>query len=295
MKTRGALALAALALAAACVPATDPREARGAAGVRLAPSPETTGAPFTTDDGWTVTIDALYLRLWVSAQSADENEPGLGEEWTVDARSPVEPFTRAVLAGPARLSFGIQPGFVGTISSDDTTHALGVPPDVAARLSRPEEAVSLVEDLSSPQTSPTVLVLATAEKGGRRVRLDAAFSTSGQSPELSITVVRDALTLLPLPVRGETLFDFAQDGRRLFGPLAEADTSQDGVVTTTELSAKRWTCETETPSGEVPDPRCLRTLVDMLRLAAPALVGGTAGVLAVAPDAPGAQAPDANP
>lgn len=268
-----------------CVPATDPRDPKGAAGVTTAPSPATRGEPFVTDDGWTVRIGALYLRALVTAESlkttADTNAEGYASltEYMFDARTPEEMWTPAIFEGPARVGLQLTPGYVlpeQTASfPDDGTEVAGVPDDVRRRFYRAEEALSPFGDASS--VAPALVFVATGEKDGARVVVDIAVSSSSDTGRpTAVDVVRDELRTVPFALSAEELFAFTGDGQKRFQPIADADRDHDGRVTAAELSAVTACSLVDggAPKPSAPgDARCLRTVVDLLRLRAPAVIG----------------------
>ncbi len=67
MKLGAFFAIAAFVAIAACVPSAEEPKPRGAIGFSLVPSQATRGVPFTTRDGYTLTIERLVVRLDVNA------------------------------------------------------------------------------------------------------------------------------------------------------------------------------------------------------------------------------------
>lgn len=249
-----------------CVPATSPREPRGAAGVVTRPTAATRGAAFVTSDGWTVRIEALYLRAVVSASSTLTEEFGSSEEYVWNAAEEHTLYARAVREGAAEVQVHLQPGFTGRRAEDEATN-LGVSAEVGARFSAPDEAPAIGDGSGTP----AVVVRAVGEKDGRRVRIDVGYSTTSiESPVFRVEVVRDDVRATPMDVRGEELFAFSDDGLSRFEPLADADTSGDGLADASELRAARAPCPAEL---DAEDLTCRRSLLDLLRLRSSSVLG----------------------
>ncbi len=289
--------LLAIALLAACVPPTGETDPKGAAGIRTEPTPATRGEPFVTDDGWTVTIDALYLRgfLFALSQVPGTGSENIAQEYVWNARERHELFVPAVREGRALVKLDLTPGYPGSIVDNDFVLTAGVPEAVARRFSQSEEGSS---PFGASAAAPAVVLVATGVKDGVRVVVDVAFSSSSDTTRsLPVDVVRNDLRLAPFPVAGEELFAYAGDGMRLFQPLADADVApRDGRVTTAEVSTVKAECVgrgTFPAPDASPETRCSFSLVDLLRMRAPVIVGAPA--LVVGGRLGSGQAPDANP
>lgn len=277
-------------LACTCVPPTDDRDPRGAAGVKTEPSEPTKGVPFVTDDGWTVTIDALYFRTQVLATGPaiddEESDSGGFEQYVWNARSTQELYAPGVAEGRATVRLQLSAGYVPRTVEAAAPNELfrGVPDAVRERFIRSEDADSGFflgsEALSS---SPAVVMVATGEKGGRRVVVDVAFATSSISArerDLPVDVVRDDVRYTPLRVEGEQLFRFGADGVSRFQPFADTEADQTprtGRVTGRELAQVVLPCRNA--DGGAPQPGgigeglCVRSVLDLLRFRAPAMIG----------------------
>ncbi len=317
---RRALALVLALLACTCVPPTDDRDPRGAAGVRTAPSEATRGTPFVTDDGWTVTIDALYLRTQVlafgevGADDDDDAATGGFEQYLWDAREPQELWAPGVAEGQATVRLELSPGYVPAEVQSAAPNELlrGIPDAILRRFTTPEDADSGPLEAGFDTSSPAVVLVATGEKSGRKVVLDVGFATSSagggvDADDPRVDVVRDDVRFTSLRIEGEHLFALGGDGIRRFQPFADAEAAQkvrSGRVTGRDLVAVRLPCLL--PDGGVPRPdepveeRCARSVLDLLRIRAPAVIGratfeGTSDPRFGTDDEDFPQVPEANP
>jgi hypothetical protein len=236
-----------LVASASCVPASEPADPAGAIGFVTEPTAATQGAPFLTDDGWTVRIEVLAVQLHVSAStSGGEGFTGgySGDyaEYRFGASERTEIFGRGLDVGPASATVSLGGGYVGDdFGGDDRVETLGLAPEIVARFRRPTEVTRAALSYPTYSAGPSVVFVARAERAGRVVRVDftidaSSYTTSGQ-PTITGDVRADAVTLAPLVVAGEALFTDDSSGRLAFDDFAAADGDGDGIVTGADVSA----------------------------------------------------------
>jgi len=233
-------AVAIILAAASCVPSTADPHPRGGFSIRFVPSAATAGQPFTTADGWTLTIQKTAFYVHALAQSGDfKPTPPTIITSAIDSRllsatNDCELALRGLDVGDAVVKAGLE-----TDGSDPgpSTHC-GVDPEMAARF---EKAADSQTGLVFGQTIggfPYVAVVVAAEKEGRRIHLELFIAALVPDPlfhgELVITPVKanEGVTLR-FPAQFESIF--LNDGRDPvpppFGDIADADADRDGVVT----------------------------------------------------------------
>lgn len=281
----------------ACVPASTPLAPAGAAGFTTEPSPASLGQPFTTDDGWTVRFEQLVLQGWVSSipkEPRDFSSDASTFRW--NARDRVEIFARAMSVGAWDLGI-----IVGRPLSEDPEDiiTLGVAPEIVRRFERPADDGAafgfplppMRAERGSPfidrALPPSLVVVVTAEKAGRSIRLDIALSTDftfdDSTRNTTIDVKADSLTTRPIQVNAERLFKVQrkENGaapRLELDPFAAADADKDGILTVAELREVEVPCpECLQPAGTpldetTPDDERKSSLLEVLRARARSLL-----------------------
>jgi hypothetical protein len=236
-----------LVFAAACVPATDEREPRGAAGFLTDPSPASRQEPFTTSDGWTVRIETLAMNatVYAYAQSAGGGySGGGGEGYLFDGAAATQIFVPALPVGRYNVNAQFSYGYVYDGRVSQRYENFGVDEDVERRMTT---RADVPPDAYNSDYAPSIVIIASAERLGRVVRLDAGLATStfyssgsgiGTGP--SVEVRANTVALLRLGVHAEALFD--REGALVFDDIAAADRNGDGRVTEAELAATPAEC-----------------------------------------------------
>jgi hypothetical protein len=264
--------VAIIVAAVSCVPAAADPHPRGGFSVRFEPSAATAGQPFTTADGWTLTIKKTAIHVHALAQSGDfKATPPMIVTSALDDRllSPTndcELALRSLDVGDAVVKAGLE-----IDGSDPPPGApCGVDPEMAARF---EGAADSQIGLAFGQAIggfPNVGVVLDAEKNGRRIHLElfiaALVPDSMLHGKLVITSVKanDGVTIR-FPAQFESIF--VADGRDPppipFDDIADADADGDGNVTGAELDARsllfqlseRFSYVTVDPKAPyIPDP-----------------------------------------
>lgn len=253
-----------LAVLASCVPASEPRPPAGAAGFAVEPSPGARGTPFTTDDGWTLTVDALVVRAYVDVTPATPRFYGGSDDFLFDATTRQELWVPAVPVGPASVTAYLRGRYIyeGSERYADDVLVFGVGDDVAARFSRPADGGGSTD-------GPSVLLSVRGARGGRSVRLalalaaDAGTSLGSAAP---VEVRESAVALTDLEVAPEAVFG----GGLAFGALADADGDGDGEISADELRARPIETPVEgAPADSLLDALARRCGTALLRRRAP--------------------------
>ncbi len=272
------------ALALGCVPSADEELPRGGISVSFAPSPPTRGEPFVTTDGWTISIERVYLRASLQWARSESGRGG-GEARLVDPNDPsCDLRVRGVPVGPVAIQSRMDLVVVPQVMNPDVESPCGVDVatqerfDAVADNVRPEEV-----DVSLPSYGPNIVLAGRAEKDGRTKRFELALvPASLPEPEPSedagvsdvpgerpadearfqiVTVDADVATRATFGLRAEGLFRAADgDGELVFEDLASADSDDDGVVTAGEVAGVT-VCPSE-PTASVAS-RCV-SLLDVL-------------------------------
>lgn len=276
-------ALAFAALVAACVPATEDTDPRGGVVARLVPSAETSGKTFQSHDGWNVTIDKFAVRAMLMAERpvGDTDDfsgfiGGSGRIWIVAASERCELQAVAISVGPAVAYVSLAPRFSGFEKFKDELVCDAVDRQLLPYFERKADSAFPKYDsdsFDSFQNSPSLVLLAHAEKGGRTIRLELAIdshsfrrdSAKGQTPT---TIVANQGALVRIAVDASALFrenqrDDSSDVS--FDHVADADANGDGLVTGAELSAAKEPCsygEVEGEEDEYFDCDSILTLID---------------------------------
>ena len=271
MSSRWALSLW-LALGA-CVPAAEETDPAGGADVTMVPSAATTGVPFQTPDGWTVTITHVALRAMAGDSVTDPTQGndyaggGYGP-WGVVAVTP-ECHLRVTGAGAgdvasiAILTASVFPNYIDT----------PLPPCGldAATLKRFEELADQASTDTTSPVLPNLIIAADAVKGDRHITISAAMNLAAASPQNTAFVVIEANAgaAVRFPVNAETLFIPAEDYGVSMDEIAAADANADGIVTGVELDEATEDCVASTDGGDDDDsgsaiPTYCPTLLDKL-------------------------------
>ena len=269
MSQRHLLSILCAWTAFACVPSTDDLNPAGAAGFALVPSAATRGEPFSTEDGYVVTIDAVVILLDLFAYPRRDypySAEGLqgGNDTVLISGKRTEPlYLPGVSTGETTLNVSFSQLFLGADSilepvTDDA---------VREYLPRFEQPADLILEFGEPRPSPppfgpSMLISLHAVGNGRTYRssftLDVDSVTTNVGPSMLVTA--NSLQTAPLDVRAELLFmDVDTCGNRcsagygedhagppysdealaslppVFGPFALADADGDGIITGAEL------------------------------------------------------------
>lgn len=245
---RAALVSLALVALGACVPASEPLPAAGAAGFETAPSPETQGAPFTTADGWTIRIEKFFAQVSVSASPLSRGY-GNSESYVFDARKPAQLFARALPVGTAQVNIQMYGRYLDNDDDDDDFGRV-------ARINVDEETDRRFERLpdegqdSQYTPGPSVILALRAEKDGRVLAIDMAINVNASSVPFAygygtpIEVREDQLATVPKPIRVESAFP-------TFDALADSDRDGDGRITAAEMRATQALTALEQRLGSV--------------------------------------------
>lgn len=271
------------ALLAACVPATEEVAPRGGVIAQLVPTAETTGRPFRSDDGWTVTIDKFAVRAGLVAERpAAGNDFGGYIGGFGDPRIFVP--TEACELRAVALSVGPAVAYVELLSRYSSSEQLdqesvcGVGPELLPYFERKADSVyASDEDPYAPQlrdaegnrlplpefyNSPNLVVLAHAEKDGKRTRIEVAidantFRTSSTARQVPTTVVANQGAIVRIAVDAAALFRSTageKDSVSLsFDGITAADANGDGLVTGAELRAVKAQCSYDHDTGGAED------------------------------------------
>ena len=221
---------------AACVPPTDEPAPRGAAGVDTVPSAETAGTPFTTADGWTVTLEKLVLQVSVSA-TPESREYGSSDPYVFDARKPARMFTPALPLGTAHVTVTPYGRYIGYRDNNylERIERINVDDETNERFNRlPDEGQD-----SQYTPGPSVVIAARAERGASVITLDLALNVTAIS-----RIARDEEYGVPVDVRKNELgsFELLIDAKQIFAGfdyIARSDADRDGIVTASELEATK--------------------------------------------------------
>lgn len=246
-KTRVVSALALASVVFACVPASEKHPPAGAGGFVIEPSPGARGEPFTTRDGWTITIDKLMVRARVSVYPTVSNNGTFTQERNeahlFDGTKQAQVFTPGVDVGDARISASLDSRSIyyglGTDYKEDLD-VVNVGPEDVARFDQAAD-----QGLQSGSgfvygSGPSVLLELRATKAERTFSLRAAISTGYGSFDdrgdgVTITIREDDVSYAQLDVRPEAVFDGSLFGFVPFETLLGADANGDGLVTGEEL------------------------------------------------------------
>ncbi|MBX3225804.1 MAG: hypothetical protein KIT84_30495 [Labilithrix sp.] len=248
MKLGRALALLVLG---ACVPATEELNPRGGVVARLSPSAETAGTSFTSVDGWTVTIERFAVRASVSAQvlRVESDRPygygGGGYPRILAPNDACELKLTAMSPGPAAAYIELRSRYAEyePLAGESLC---GIDDDLRERFDRRADGSSRYE-ASFPgefeyRSTPSLVLLARAEKAGRALRLELGLDAELYGPTkaglVPVTIVANEGA--PIRVRVDAAALFVPPERRgqqiRFDDVAAADADGDGVVTGGELA-----------------------------------------------------------
>lgn len=242
---RGLVLLA--SLGAACVPASDTAdEPLGAAGARFAPTATAQGTPFTTSDGWTVTIEHLVLVARVSAQCSAGGGTGY-VAW--NARDETERWAGALPAAPCVVYAQLEGVFTGSGNSLFGRDRPFVEAELPSSLVGDVFATPDNEDTIIASTSgvnfvqgPAIAFRVRATRAGETkvlaLRLASSFLSSPEVTRVKqVYVQRDDVVFARYLVRPERMFAGLEDEQLRFDPLAEADRrgNGDGDIRADEL------------------------------------------------------------
>jgi hypothetical protein len=233
--------------AIACVPATADPDPHGAVEVRVHPSPASRGEPFSTSDGWTVTVERLAVEAdFVATPTA---ATAVHSAFTFSAAEDQSMIVVAVPAGPAVVVPLLSGRFIGgmepmVLSDEPASH--GVDAALSDRLERLADSAEAVEEPSvdaardagffdfGPQ-GPAFILAARGTKGDKTVRFDLSVADLASPSGAPLRIAADALTPVDFTAHAEALFTSEDDGAVIFGDIAAADTDGDGVVSPAEL------------------------------------------------------------
>ncbi len=259
-----ALAIAVVVGAAACVPAAAEKEPRGAVALRTEPSAPSRGEPFTTSDGWTVTVDAFALHVSIAAKIESSSEYGVvggGNVLFQGGRSE----DLVVLGIPAGSAFAVVTFSSSSVYDDGIAiqpdDIRAVPPEMVQRFLLPPSGPA--PTIPGFISGPSVIVVAHARKGERTLLLDVALRSAIPQHGARAVIAANALTPVSTPIAVEALFTTAS-GTVAFDDFASADKDLDGVLSAEEL-------------GENSNRGCLdcneRSLLEMLEARTDNIIG----------------------
>ena len=232
----------ALVFAAACVPTTEDKAPRGAAGVVVEPGAAARGEPFVTGGGWTVRFERLGLLAMMTATTAKDGQSAF-LLW--DGSTRAETYRRAFSAGPARVSIQLE-AFVASTRAERQIDAFVArsPIDTALEQrfrSLPDNGGTRGESAGDFRSGPGIVFRVRGERNGEVLTIDLALAPSIQfisrGHATEITVVANDVRYAQVVIAAERLFD----GEVTFERLAEADRlgDHDGHVGAKELDAIR--------------------------------------------------------
>lgn len=273
---RGATFGAVLALVAACVPTEPEKFPRGGVAVRFAPSEATAGAPFTSSDGWTVTLEktALHARASVLQQAIGREDYGYGGTGSLphifDPRYACELRLSGLAPGPAMVAVELVAMDPRWQYNSAEESVCAVDPVTLKRFKTFADDARLTSppDMLEPDHyvvtyGPNVYVKGSAVKDGRVVSFDLALSASSVSTRSTVGELDENGVWHPLdPDDGSSVNIVANQGtparfevhfESLFAggiePLAAADADGDGEVTAEELYAVALACDSTNASS----------------------------------------------
>ncbi len=276
-KTRVVAALALASVVFACVPASEKHPPAGAGGFVIEPSPGARGEPFTTREGWTITIDKLMVRARVSVNPTVSNNGTYTQERNeahlFDGSKQAQIFTPGVDVGDARISASLDSRsiYFGPDSNyKEDLDIVNVGPEDVARFEQAADQGLQGASGYVYGSGPSVLLELHATKAERTMSLRTAISTGYGSFDdrggvVIITILEDDVSYAQLDVRPEAVFDASLPFEMLLG----ADANGDGVVTGEEL---RLAAPPTTSANRVGSETLLDTLATQLgsRLLVPA-------------------------
>lgn len=245
--TRMVSALALASVVFACVPASEKHPPAGAGGFVIEPSPGARGEPFTTRDGWTITIDKLVVRARVSVNPTVSNNGTYTQERNeahlFDGSKQAQIFTPGVDVGDARISAALDSRSIFFGPGSDYKEDLDIVNVGSEDVARFEQAADQGLQGGSGYfygSGPSVLLELHATKAPRTLSLRAAISTGYGSFDdrgagVVIPIREDDVSYAQLDVRPEAVFDGSLFGFVPFEALLGADANGDGVVTGEEL------------------------------------------------------------
>lgn len=237
-----------IAVLAACVPASDGEDdPRGAAGARFVPSATAQGTPFTTADGWTVTIEHLVLVARVSAQCSAGGGTGY-VAW--DASRETDRWTGALPAAPCVVYAQLEGVFTTTGTSlfgrDRPFVEADLPSDLVGDVfGDPDNqntviaSTSGVDFIQGPAISFRLRATRADETKVLTLKLASSFLSSPEVTRVKqLYVKRDDVVYARYLVQPERMFVGLDDDLVRFDPLAEADRrgNGDGVIRADELA-----------------------------------------------------------
>ena len=260
-----------------CVPASEEAPAAGAAGVHTTPTAAARGDVFVTDDGWSVCVDDLVFRAYLSAIPVDSPDlyGGGSDPYLWNARDEVDLYASALSLGTWTTRLSLQPAYL-SFNSNERVVDLGVDPRYAQRFREPPPVYTNPYGRGFV-AGPLGLIVAHGERDGRKVSIDVAVSTDsysgyGPGPFPTVLVTKNALATAPLVIDARLLFVDEAGGGAHFQPIADADTDHDGIATPDELDALRVACALCVSSDGNRDGT--GALLDVLALRLVAVIGG---------------------
>jgi hypothetical protein len=248
--------------AAACVPSTDEKEPKGAAGFELRPSKGTAGETFLSRDGYAITVERLVVVVMATSPDATEYESTVGRVFPATARTPI--FARAIPEGPATVSLAVGGAYLGYGDERRIREQVegweSITAEEQARFTRVAESdqTVVVPGAISSSQGPAALLVLRATRGASTFRMNLTLSGTarfaGSHRPYAMRVERNALTTRPAEVRAEALFSTSA-GNVLFQSFAAADVTRDGVLQPAELAQSKVSAEESTDpafQGSVP-------------------------------------------
>jgi hypothetical protein len=217
-----------------CVPASEELPPAGAAGFDTVPSERTKGQPFTTEDGWTIRVEKLFVQVSVAA-SPERRQYGSSEPWVFDAQKPARIFARALPVGPASMNIALYGRYISDGDYFDRVERINVDDETNARFERlPDEGQD-----SGYTPGPSVLLAVRAERAGRIATLDLALNVTSTGPRsfdeafgVGVDVREDDISSVALPIDAALFFP-------VFDDVAASDANGDGTITASELDASK--------------------------------------------------------
>ena len=248
MAARQGSIVSVLLLAIACVPSTVETNPAGGIEVRVHPSAASRGEPFTTSDGWTVTVERLAVQGDFVATSLKGD--GVHGAFTFSTATEQSLVIVAVPVGVAVVTPALSGRLIGgeapmVLSDAPASH--GIDADLNARFERLADSSTGSGDASPTSTvlfdggpikleqGPAFVLAAHGSKGDRTVRFDLSVADFESPSGATLKVAADALTPVDFTAHAEALFGREDDGAVIFDDIVAADTDGDGVVSPAEL------------------------------------------------------------
>jgi len=257
MSLRVSSMLVLVALAAACVPASEPRPPAGAAGYVLSPTSATQGEPFIRD--WSIVCEKLVLRMSINASRPYDYNGRSGrsyasEQYLFDARVPQELFAGGMSPGSASLTATLQGQYISSRGNEgERATVIGVGEDDLARMHRTADGSTTTYYTSGSYTysyGPSILVRLRGTRGDDSVVVDASIDSSAGVagiPTANVDVRENEFAAVRLTLGVENLFDDALT----FDMLVAADANGDQTVTAKEMLAVSMSSKPAPPPGSI--------------------------------------------